>query len=279
MASAKSQDDAKPVGAAVPLDAAVFGAAVQLPVLDKMEPDAWFAVMDANFALRKVTDSTTRYYYVLSKLDSTLLWKLSMFLKLPRGQDPYNEIRAKLCKVFEAPMEQKLDALLATESIGDERPSEFGMELQRLADAATMDDILKWVFLRSLLPAIVTAITGSLSASFDIVVEAADHVWTAAAKSPTASVSAISRPQGPPTRGGKRGGRQRGARAAASGQVQNVNLCSFHRKFGDAARKCATGCSRWCKDRPRDSQAARVFHVEEALDGEDTQDDAALGND
>ena len=71
------------------LDAAVFGASVQLPSFDKIEPEAWFAVADANFALRKVTDSTIRYYYLLSKLDSTTLRKLSAFLKQPRGEDPY----------------------------------------------------------------------------------------------------------------------------------------------------------------------------------------------
>ena len=131
MATAKTPDDNKP--SSVHLDASVFGASVQLPVFDKIEPDAWFAIADANFALRKVTDSTTKYYYVLSKLDSTILRKLSTFLKLLRGDDPYREIRDKLCRTYEPPLEQKLDALPATNNIGDERPAEFSMELQRLA--------------------------------------------------------------------------------------------------------------------------------------------------
>ena len=56
---------------ATPFDAAaVYGASVQLPTFDKVEPEAWFAVADANFALGRVLDSTTKYYYVLSKLDN-----------------------------------------------------------------------------------------------------------------------------------------------------------------------------------------------------------------
>ena len=47
-------------------------------------------------------------------------------------------------------------------------------------------------------------------------------------------------------------------------------LCSFHRKFGDGARKCALACARWSEERPRDPPAAWVFHVEEALDGENS---------
>ena len=140
-----------------------------------------------------------------------------------------------------------------------------------------MDDVLKRIFLRSLPPAIVTAITGSLSAKFDIVMEAADRAWTAAAARPaTVSVSAISGPPGSAARGSRLGGRQRGPRS--SGQVENLALCSFHRKFSDAARKCVTGCSRWNEDRLRNAPVAHVLHVEETLDGENAQEDTALGN-
>ena len=126
--------EVKPV---VPLDAAVFGATVQLPSFDKIKPEAWFAVADANFVLRKVTESVTKYFYVLSKLDAITLRKLSAFLKRPRGSDPYNEVRRQLCRTFEPSMEQKLDALLAVTTIGDEQPMEFGLELQRLLGEAT----------------------------------------------------------------------------------------------------------------------------------------------
>ena len=118
------------VGSAVQVDAAsVFGAAVQLPMFDRAEPDAWFILADANFNLRKVTDPSTKYWYVLSKFDAATLRKLSTFLKQPRGADPYRELREMLCKTYEPPMEQKLDALLALTEIGDERPSEFVLEL------------------------------------------------------------------------------------------------------------------------------------------------------
>ena len=126
-------------GSMVQLEAGVFGAAVQLPTFDRTEPDAWFALADANFGLQKITDSQTKYWYVLSKFDTTMLKKLSTFLKMPTGSDPYQELRAKLCQTFEPPLEQKLDAFLALTDIGDERPVEFGMEIQRLMANATTD--------------------------------------------------------------------------------------------------------------------------------------------
>ena len=261
--------DVKP---SVQLDAAVFGATVQLPVFDKEEPTSWFCVADANFALWKVSDSVTKYYYVLSKLDSPTLNKLSAFLKAPRGPDPYREIRRKLCKSFEPPLEQKLDTLLAINDAGDERPSEFGLELQRLLSGASAEDLLKRIFLRSLRPSIVTAITANLKSDLEALVAAADEAWTVseASKLGAATVSSVSRQQG--SKRGARGGRQHVNQCGTSGsggQVKTEALCAFHRKFGDAARKCAPACSRWGEEKLRDTPA-RVFQVEEALDGEDS---------
>ena len=285
MATAQSSEDEQPSvieprrAPGRPDSALVYGATVQLPTFDKAEPRAWFRIADANFGIRRVTDSITKYYYVLSKLDSETLRKLTAFLERPLGPDPYFDIRRTLCKMFEPPLEAKLDTFLATNDAGDERPAEFGLELQRLLANATTDDLLKSVFLRSLKPSIVTAITGSLEADFETVMAAADRAWKAASTpeasgSVTASVSAISSAPPPSARGGgrggrggrgARGGRQRGSRPSA--QIDTVALCHYHRKFGDAARKCASGCSRW--NEPRNPPAARVFHIEEALDGED----------
>ena len=134
MATADVKDKAGPT---IPMDAAaVFGAAVQLPTFDRSEPEAWFALADANFGLRGVTDSKIKYWYVLSKFDSAALKKLSTFLKRPRGADPYRELREKLCQTYEPPIEQKLDTFLSLAEMSDERPVEFGLDIQRLTSEA-----------------------------------------------------------------------------------------------------------------------------------------------
>ena len=72
-------------------------------------------------------------------------------------------------------MEQKVDAFLALTDIGDERPDEFALEIQRLLSNASIDDVMKRVFLRCLPPTIITAITSSLGGKFQSVVQAADR--------------------------------------------------------------------------------------------------------
>ena len=97
-----------------------------------------------------------------------------------------------------------------------------------------------------------SAITANLGGNFASVIMAANKAWTAslAGDSPAASVSVVSKQATPPARhgggrGGGRGGCQRGSRVGTVGQMTTLTLCSFHKKFGDAARKCAQGCSRW----------------------------------
>ena len=91
---------------------------------------------------------------------------------------------------------RKIDAILSMTEMGDERPAEFAMELQRLASDTTIDDVLKQLFLRCLPPKIVTAITSSLVGNFEAVAAAADKAWMAAAAAPSAAatVSAVTAP-------------------------------------------------------------------------------------
>ena len=126
--------------------------------------------------------------------------------------------------------------------------------------------------MRSISLAIVTAITSSLNEKLKMVMLVADSAWKAAAANQaasmtTASVSAIAGSSAEASkRGGQGASRQRGNRSG--GQTKTGKLCHFHWKFGDSARKCSPDCTRW--NEQNHVRDAKVFQVEEALDGEDT---------
>ena len=143
---------------------------------------------------------------------------------------------------------------------------QFGLELQRLLGDATTGDILKRIFLRSAPPAIATAIKGARKATFEELLEAAEDAWAMEVTSSGASAATVAAvTTASSNRRGGRGGKQRGARSA--GQTRMVQLCYFHHKFGNEAKKCSPACARWNEhNRARDTQ---VFQVEEVLDGED----------
>ena len=156
-------------------DPASHSVAVQLPTFNRLVPSSWFHLADANFHLRGISQSETKYWYVVSKLDADTLKKLSAFLAAPRGADPYAEIRAVLCQTYEPKREQKIDALLSATDMGDERPAEFALELKRLLDNASAKEILKRVSFGCLPRRLKDVVSASLDDSFDGLVAAADR--------------------------------------------------------------------------------------------------------
>ena len=237
-------------------DPVAHSVAVQLPAFNKLAPASWFHLADANFHLRGIVQSETKYWYIVSKLDADTLRKLSAFLASKKGADPYGKIRAILCDTYEPKLKQNLDALLESREIGDERPSEYALELHCLLANGTTDDILKRIFIRSLPKNLANAISPSSDGSFDALAKAEDKAWSLAASSSTETSvhtvgSASALPRG-------RTGRQQ---AKLRNDCKNVILCRFHIKWGNAAKRCLQGCSRW--EPKGHQQGTQVFHVEE----------------
>ena len=243
-------------------DPVTHSVAVQLPTFNRLAPSAWFHLADANFHLRGIKTSETKCWYVVSKLNQETLRKLSAFLAKQRGA----EIREVLCMAYEPQLEQKLDALLATKELGDERPAEFLLELRRPCAEATVEDILKRIFIRSLPARLADAVSGNVDGSLDALARAADKAWVLASNGNTA-VAAVSAPSAQGASGSNdmqmsfdqqssvaavttsapgrgRGTRQRGNRHIKQ-ESRAVVLCPFHVKWGDSARRCLPTCSRW----------------------------------
>ena len=244
-------------------DPVAHSVAVQLPTFNRLAPSAWFHLADANFHLRGIVKNETKYWYVVSKLDPDTLQKLSAFLAKKRGEDPYAEVRALLCQTYEPKMEQMLNTLLAVKDLGDERPSEYALELRRLLGNATLDDILKRLFVRSMPKNIANAISSHNDDSFDSLARAADKAW-ALSSAAGASVNAVS--ESKTSLGNRnRAGRQQPGKSGGK-DCKNITLCRFHVKWGDAAKRCLPACSRW--EQKYQQWLQQVFQVEE-LDAEE----------
>ena len=57
--------------------AAVHTVSLKLPTFLASRPDVWFQQTEAQFALRKITDSTTQYFYVLIALDPVVAERMA----------------------------------------------------------------------------------------------------------------------------------------------------------------------------------------------------------
>ena len=61
---------------------AVHAVSLKLPTFLASRPDVWFQQTEAQFALRNITDSTTKYFYLLTSLDPVVAETAMIFSPL-----------------------------------------------------------------------------------------------------------------------------------------------------------------------------------------------------
>ena len=81
---------------------------------------AWFPQTEAQFAIRDVTDDTTRCYHVVSALGRSTATRAAN----PPDHGKYRDLKAFLLKTFGLSQSERAQRLLAIQGLGDSKPSE-----------------------------------------------------------------------------------------------------------------------------------------------------------
>ena len=106
---------------------AAHGDSVQLPQFTRASPKSWFC--DANFHVRGVTASETKYWHTVTKLNADTLEKMQEFLEADHGKDPYTSLSV----ITSAPLWGHATTEARPVSVnhlnGGQRPSAFIHEL------------------------------------------------------------------------------------------------------------------------------------------------------
>ncbi|KAK4887207.1 hypothetical protein RN001_003478 [Aquatica leii] len=125
---------------------------VKLPPFWQVNPTLWFTQVDAQFYTYKLKSEITKYFTVISCLDSAVLQEVSDILVNPPETDKYENLKRQLIERF---------------SLGDKSPSQLLREIKTLADNKVSDEVLKTLWLQRL----PTNIQAILSASSDVTLE------------------------------------------------------------------------------------------------------------
>ena len=72
---------------------------IKVPTFYKHAPDTWFVHLEAQFALRNITASSTKFYWAISALSSDVSNQLMQLIQDP-GEDPYKTIKVCLISIF-----------------------------------------------------------------------------------------------------------------------------------------------------------------------------------
>ncbi|KAL4720929.1 hypothetical protein ACJJTC_011512 [Scirpophaga incertulas] len=129
----------------------IFGIRPNLAPFWLDRPAAWFAHVEAQFALTGITSDETKYNYIISQIDSRLSRELEDLVVNPpaRGQR-YDWIKLEMVRRFSTSDSQRIRQLISGEELGDRKPSQFLRHLRSLAGNLSDDHILRELFMQRL---------------------------------------------------------------------------------------------------------------------------------
>ena len=208
--------------------------------------------------------------YVVASLSPEIAFEIRDLLIRPPTDNPYNTLRAELVKRTAASEQKKLQQLISGEELGDRKPTQLLRRMQQLLGdhlGATAENnaFLKELFLQRL-PANVRIVLASADDATDLqkLADMADKIVevatpTVAAVTDTSTevqqlkeevsrladlVASLSQRDHLPRRSRSTSRHRRPhTPARTDSRAEAQDLCWYHSKFGEAARKCQEPCS------------------------------------
>ena len=203
--------------------------ALKLPAFWVDHPRVWLQQAEAQFALKNITADVTKYYYVVAALDQTTALRVVDILEDPPEHGKYDNLRRRLTDVFGLSPRQRADRLLqyGAHSLGDMRPSQLMDEMLGLLGGHTPCLHFESIFLKSMPEDVRMQL---ITASFDdprALAKTADALWQARGQQSVVFAAENSAP--------------RNVRPRATDKAPDI--CYYHRRFGNAAKKCIPPCT------------------------------------
>lgn len=238
-------------------------AAIKIPLYNHADPTLWFKMCESTFELgtpKAVTESKTKYNYVVSHLPPETASLVRDVLMSPEEKDPYQQLKDELIKRSGESSHQEIRKLLQGEHIGDRKPTELLRVLKRRADSHQVPEKLMLELFLQHLPAHVQTVLAAITPlTLDKAAEIADRVMevspisvsacsaTTSANSNegnlmleiqklSARIEEISR--------GRSQSRNRSFpnRQRSKSRNRNYDFCWYHFKFGNKAKNCVQPC-------------------------------------
>ncbi|KAJ8956442.1 hypothetical protein NQ318_010756 [Aromia moschata] len=155
--------------------------ALKLPPWIPSDPDMWLTLVDRTFDLANITCEDTKFSYVATDLDQSVIMEVRDIVMNPPASEPYKAITKALVNRLSVSQELKTRRLLEKEEMGDSKPSQFLRRLRALAGAAVSDDLLRTLWSGRLPQSVQAIIASQKNSKLDDVAELADAVMASIA--------------------------------------------------------------------------------------------------
>lgn len=245
---------------------------IKLPPFWKNDPKLWFIQLEAQFDLSNIVVDSTKYNYVVSAVDTEILTQVADFVTNPPATNKYEGIRSRLIDIYSESSEKKLRKLLSEVSLGDRKPSQLLNEMSRLGGSAVSEEILRTLWMQ-LLPSTVQSVLTTSSDSLENLAKMADKICEIdqprvyatqtddstllnMVKKLSEQVEELKTTQSHQTAhyhrdrsSSRHRNRNSDHQPQANTQLGNFSnssneLCWYHFKYGNKARKCTPPCTR-----------------------------------
>ena len=161
---------------------------VKAPEFSETSVEGWFAILDAQFALKGVTTQVTKFYNAIAALPASVVDKLPSSVITGNS---YDKVKSAIVAIYEQSKPELLDRLMETTTLSG-RPSEKLHELTNLARKINVpDDIARLKFLQTLPPNISSVLAAQKTLDMDQLGALANELLPYFATQQSTSVMAI----------------------------------------------------------------------------------------
>lgn len=230
---------------------------VKIPPLWRKNIKIWQMQVEAQFSNSNIVQEKTKFNHILAALDSDVAEMISDFLYQPQSAQPYTDLMHRLQMEFEESDGRKVNKLLTELDLGDRKPSHLLREMKVLAGTQVQTDFLRTMFLQRL-PNNVRAILATSSDSLDNIAAMADKIMELSTSSfSTQAVVSTPTPPHDNDRISKLEAqvaqlcssinsfkpRNRSSSRSRQQDATGSELCWYHIRYGNKARKCTSPCN------------------------------------
>lgn len=242
--------------------------AVQIPPFNRSDPALWYLMCESTFALavpRPITESITKYNYVVANLPPDCASLVRDVLMKPHLTEPYEHLKAELINRSGESSQQEIRKLLSSEDLGTRKPSELLRNMKRRAESLNVPDkFMMELFLQRLPTSVQTILAAVSELTLDKAAEIADRILEVTPVPVPIENFSISQAKGnsteeklfreieklnkriddlsfsrchSPFRRNRSKSRER-----SNSQRRDPSVCWYHDRFGTKAQKCTQPC-------------------------------------
>ncbi|XP_049522567.1 uncharacterized protein LOC125945053 [Dermacentor silvarum] len=168
--------------------------AIKLPPLWVYSPKVWFAQVEAQFSLARITQDRTRYDYVVAHLDARYANEVRDILANPPTANLYEHLKTALIRRLSLSEEQKIRQLQSAE-LAERKPSQLLRHMRALAgNMQVQDSLLRALWLQRLPPHFQAILQAQVRLPLNELAEIADRVIEASLPQLSPTIQAVATP-------------------------------------------------------------------------------------